>query len=76
VDVIVEKIESDPDVPGVLGAGPPPAPPAPTVTGTLIDPNPETDTFVPPGKDVRYPPAPPPPDELFDPPPPPPATTK
>jgi hypothetical protein len=65
--VIVENIDGLPET--LL------PPPAPIVTGTDIDPNPESDNFVPPGKDVLYPPAPPPP-PVFLPPPPPPATTK
>jgi hypothetical protein len=69
--VIVENIDGDPLVPAVLGSKPgDPAPPAPTVIG--VDVLPVIEIFVPPGKDVLYPPAPPPPPE----PPPPPATTK
>jgi hypothetical protein len=74
VDVIGEgefaKIEGLPEVPAALGD--PPVPPAPTVTEIGLA---GTDNFVPPGKEVRYPPAPPPPAPVEIPPAPPPATT-
>jgi hypothetical protein len=69
--VIVEKIDGDPGVPRLTGAEEP-VPPAPTVIG--VDPV-DNEIFVPPGNEVRYPPAPPPPAVQKDPPPPP-ATTK
>jgi hypothetical protein len=75
VDVIVENIEGFPELPAdASDAGA--APPAPTVIG--VEEPISNEIFVPPGNEVRYPPAPPPPPPAptVKPPDPPPATTK